>query len=1630
MWKLIQYEPYMRPMIPNPNNIEKQILESLSKMTEGNKKKYIADVKVMNYLLQAIPNDIYNSMDACKNAKEMWERIKMLMFGFDVTSHVRHSRLMDEFDKFTPKEGETLELVYERLTTLVNIMDRNNFCPILVSINTKFLNHLQPEWRKFITMVRHNQNGETVSYDVLYDSLVQFKPHVLASKAKKAAKSHDPLVLLAHSNASTSQSHANSSYSPQPYHVTHPLSVVDYEDEYQWELQGDYQEDKLTTAMMLLARAITKRFSTPTNNRLRTSSNTKNQAVIQELGMMKEIILFSVFHELTQLWERQMFNVITAMKKATMLVIVRNQEFMMQIISKKNVVRPRLGCDRLVSRAKVMAAPVIPILLDSSEESVGSHVSRVILFGTIPTSIDVIPVVSTEVPIAHIDPLVALDVGAVSIISPTGVLNLVDYSSSSDSDPSEDSLPLASELPLVSSFLCSDDSEVDTESEPGEQRPKRHESFTDHDVMVSRSSFFTRLYLDSSSSSLSLDSSLDISSGSSAVSFQTHHQFILQDAMHQVTTCCTSSRGMKRMAIIALLSHSGPSTRVSSPRLVYLPIRTPRYHLARDVNPLLLWYHYPHVSRSIASTHVDLLPPLKRFRDSYSPEDSREEHMEIGTADAGLGISDGVGAHTKDGIEVRTREPKGLSFMCIERDRVESLRCHMELSQEEFRQIRRDRDDTQRRLRRTMSNTRSGMTLAAIEEMINRRMAEALETRESNRNIRLRNSNDEGGNKLMKLMAKVYCPRTKIQKMDSDLWNLTVKNNDLAAYTQRFQELTMLCTKMVLEENPQGCKMRSVWLQLNGSKVESTLLDIIPNTLDVSSAIELANGRVSETNTILRGCTLGLLGQPFNIDLMLVELGSFDVIIGMYWLANHHEMIVCDEKIVRIPYRDEVLIVQVTKKESEDKSEEKQIEDVPTIWDFLESEEEHVEHLKIILELLKKEELYAKFSKCNFWLSKVQFLGHMIDSEGIQKSVKFKWTKKAENAFQLLKYKLYSTSILALPKGSENFMVYYDASHKGLGIVLMQKDKFIAYASCQLKIHEKNYTTHDLELRTKELNTRQRRWLELLSDYDYEIRYHSGKANVEARKEENYGTEDLGGMIKKLEPLWKWENITIDFVTKLPKTSIGQDAIWRIVRKVPGPEDTIKFMLNTQEFIYTVDMFQDILYLIVETPKNPFVAPVNIETIEAFINRVRYQGVVDKINHLQMFHVVINRTKVDYAALLWWDFINNVNQKKEAIQYPRFIKLIIADLMKKSLDIPQRIEEDYYSIKDDIPLVSVYTTGNVLVRGMLILDAFLTEEIRATDDFKENEKVFMNVDVPMNQPQPVVSTHETHRYTPRAHRIPTLTASPQGKKRKQTAKESSSPRCWNILVGFASYTLKIHEPSGGIRVKHEEKKKQSTTPIPPPGDDRERDKVVEATILSLTLHKTSLAAKAQETTAKVQEKLDEEEIEKMVEGDEDKESYPESHKENPKNVDDDGDEEIEKKKKDKEIENKKKDDNVEKTKEVVKEKDIVDDVVPEITFAKTNEMIREETPHLVNLAVNKDRKVDPIHAQELIAKEFATHGPKMIEELFRKNMQNTTLNLYPTTSTSNAGKSSVDLQHQLYLNMQSKPQDEADDIEI
>ncbi|KAI3685864.1 hypothetical protein L6452_35125 [Arctium lappa] len=369
---------------------------------------------------------------------------------------------------------------------------------------------------------------------------------------------------------------------------------------------------------------------------------------------------------------------------------------------------------------------------------------------------------------------------------------------------------------------------------------------------------------------------------------------------------------------------------------------------------------------------------------------------------------------------------------------------------------------------------------------------------------------------------------------------------------------------------------------------------------------------------------------------------------------------------------------------------------------YSKSKLEHEQHLREVLEVLRKERLYTKFSKCEFWLEEVQFLGHVVTRDGVKvdpskieammnweppkslseirsflglagyyrrfiqdfskiassltvltrKNVKFVWTEKQEKAFRVLQKKLCDAPILSLPEGSEDFVVYSDASKMGLGCVLMQRGKVIAYASRQLKIHEKNYPTHDLELAAvvfalklwrhylygtkytlytdhkslkielvssliekiktsqvealleenlkEEVMTKQRLLLtedsrgvklfngrvwvpkvggnrDLLLEDAHKSKYsiHPGSTKmyrdlklhywwpvmkldvaryvercvtclqVKAEHQRPYGS------LQSLEiPEWKWEHITMDFVTKLPKTLRGHDTIWVIVDRL------------------------------------------------------------------------------------------------------------------------------------------------------------------------------------------------------------------------------------------------------------------------------------------------------------------------------------------------------------------------------------------------------------------------------------------------------------------------------------------------
>ncbi|GJU47317.1 putative reverse transcriptase domain-containing protein [Tanacetum coccineum] len=390
----------------------------------------------------------------------------------------------------------------------------------------------------------------------------------------------------------------------------------------------------------------------------------------------------------------------------------------------------------------------------------------------------------------------------------------------------------------------------------------------------------------------------------------------------------------------------------------------------------------------------------------------------------------------------------------------------------------------------------------------------------------------------------------------------------------------------------------------------SSLIDITPTTLDNYYDVELADGKIIGINTIIRGCTLNFLDRPFNINLMPIELGSFDVIIGMDWLSNDGSnqgnmtrlnIISCTKTHKYLLKGHNVFLAHVTTKETDNKSGEKRLEDIPIVRDFPKVFPKDLSGLpptrqvefQIDLmpgaapvarapyrlapsEMKELSEQLQELSDKGFirpipplTKSKHQHPTKINPPHNTNKNTQHHtteltlkttihssphnktsspplWTlilfvKKKDGSFRMcidyrelnkltclfedrlaigLSSALYtrreysedrhlefvvSAPISALPQGAENFIIYCDASYKGLGAVLMQNEKVIAYASRQLKIHEKNYTTHDLELdhkslqhilNQKELNMRQRHWLELLSDYDCEIRYHPEKANV------------------------------------------------------------------------------------------------------------------------------------------------------------------------------------------------------------------------------------------------------------------------------------------------------------------------------------------------------------------------------------------------------------------------------------------------------------------------------------------------------------------------------------------------------
>ena len=310
-----------------------------------------------------------------------------------------------------------------------------------------------------------------------------------------------------------------------------------------------------------------------------------------------------------------------------------------------------------------------------------------------------------------------------------------------------------------------------------------------------------------------------------------------------------------------------------------------------------------------------------------------------------------------------------------------------------------------------------------------------------------------------------------------------------------------------------------------------------------------------------------------------------------------------------------------------------------------------------MLETLRNEQLYAKWSKCKFWLREVYFLGHIVSEEGIQvdprkieviiewkpprnvtevrsflglvgyyrrfvkgfsmiatpmtrllqKNVKFEWNEKCQASFEKLKAFLIEAPILTQPTYGKEYLIFSDASLNGLGCVLMQKGKVVVYASRQLKPHEKNYPTHDLELAAivfalkisghylygekcfiytdhkslkylptqRELNLRQRRWMELIKDYDCVINYHLGKANVVADALSRKSIQMLRALSAHLSLL---DNDAIvaelvakpDMLNRVLEAQKNDEKIAAIVNQSREGKE-IEFTVNEDGFVYYRD---------------------------------------------------------------------------------------------------------------------------------------------------------------------------------------------------------------------------------------------------------------------------------------------------------------------------------------------------------------------------------------------------------------------------------------------------------------------------
>ncbi|GJT00205.1 retrovirus-related pol polyprotein from transposon TNT 1-94 [Tanacetum coccineum] len=300
IYNSIMNGPYVRRMIPEPGDADREVpvLETFHEQTDDELtvaeiKQMEADDQAIQTILLGLPEDIYAAVDSCETAQEIWLRVQQMMKGSDIGIQEKKAKLFNEWERFTSTDGESIESYYHRFSKLMNDFKRNKHFPEKIASNLKFLNNLQPEWSRHVTIVHQTKDLHTTDYTQLYDFLKYNQKEVDDQRAERLAKTHDPLALMANSNNPFNypvfhqDQPSPSTYMQQPQPINNNYNPQPSFNQNYMQQPMPNPEDitdpttAMNMALALMAKAFKLNYSTPTNNNQRISSNPRNRQIAQ-----------------------------------------------------------------------------------------------------------------------------------------------------------------------------------------------------------------------------------------------------------------------------------------------------------------------------------------------------------------------------------------------------------------------------------------------------------------------------------------------------------------------------------------------------------------------------------------------------------------------------------------------------------------------------------------------------------------------------------------------------------------------------------------------------------------------------------------------------------------------------------------------------------------------------------------------------------------------------------------------------------------------------------------------------------------------------------------------------------------------------------------------------------------------------------------------------------------------------------------------------------------------------------------------------------------------------------------------------------------------------------------------------